>query len=192
MEPTERWLIAQENERKYHNGAHEDSVNVYRGSYEQYFSYLNATTDQTGKSIIEIGCADVPALMFCTGYKPSFIIEPMPSEILKNIISTLPITLLEDPAENVDFPEVDEVWLLNVLQHVMDPDLIIEKCKKAAKVIRFFEPINCGTDICHLHNFTMEYFEKHFGDCVINYPDHTGKVTNFHEHENCYGIWKQK
>lgn len=185
----QRWAIAQQEERKHHSGTLEAGVEAYKESYAQYFKYLETTNDQTGKKIIEIGCADVPALMFCNGYKPSFIIEPLPSPILLELTKDLAITILVDAAENLDFPKVDEVWLFNVLQHVIDPDVIINKCKEAAKVIRFFEPVEDHIDLCHLHTFSLDYFKGHFGDCVQYYEDHKGRVKNFHEHEAAYGVW---
>jgi hypothetical protein len=191
MEPEliQKWLRAQEEERKHHGGTLEEGVKAYGESYAQYFEHLGMTFDQKGKTIIEIGPADVPAMFYCRGYEKGHIIEPMPSEILQKLVQHLPIDLYETPAEHMTFPKVDEIWLLNVLQHTMDPDLIIEKCKDAAKVVRFFEPINDHIDVCHLHSFSLEFFQKHFGECVKYYEDHKGRVVNFHEHECAYGVW---
>lgn len=179
----DRWLKAQEGEREFHEG----TVEGYRSCYEQYFAYLDTGFDQKGKTIMEIGPADFPALSYCTNVKKGYIIEPMPSDRL----IALGFTVFAQPAEHLEFPKVDEIWLLNVLQHVIDPTVIVNKCKESAKIIRFFEPINAGTDVCHLHNFTLEDYKNYFGACVTHYPDHTGKVVNFHEHESAYGIWKK-
>lgn len=187
----QRWQKAQQEERKHHSGSLSDGVEAYRESYRQYFEHLDTQALQTDKIIMEIGCADVPALMFCSGYKPSYIIEPMPSPILLELTKELPITILVAPAEDTVFPLVDELWLFNVLQHVIDPDVIINKCKEAASTIRFFEPINDHIDVCHLHTFTLEYFQKYFGTCTKHYEDHKGRVKNFHEHEAAYGVWKK-
>jgi hypothetical protein len=185
----QKWRRAQQAERAYHTGTLEDGVKHYKHTYEEYFRYTDTATDQTGKTIIEIGCADVPGLYYCQGYRAGVIIEPMPSEILKTLVKNLPIVISESPAEDVLFPTVDEVWLFNVLQHVIDPDVIINKAKEAAKVVRFFEPVNDGIDECHLHTFTFEYFVRHFGSAAKYYPNHTGKVVGFHEHESAYGVW---
>ncbi len=189
MDILEKWRRAQEEERKYHGGTLEDGVKAYKHTYAEYFRYTDTTSDQTRKSIIEIGCADVPGLYYCQGFVPSYIIEPMPSDILRILTKDLPIAIITAPAEDVVFPEVDEVWIYNVLQHVIDPDVIINKAKEAAKVIRFFEPVNDGIDVCHLHTFTMDYFKGHFGDSAKYYEDHKGRVQGFHEHEGCYGVW---
>lgn len=192
MDIMQKWHNAQQEERKHHKGTLEDGVEHYHHSYKQYFEYLQTSFDQKDKTIIEIGCADVPALYFCKDYKTGHIIEPMPSDILIKLTRDKPIFMYAAPAEHMEFPKVDEVWLLNVLQHVIDPAVIIEKAKQAAKVVRFFEPINDGIDICHLHSFTLDYFKKHFGAAAKHYEDHTGRVVGFHEHECCYGVWRKE
>ena len=112
----------------------------------------------------------------------------MPSDVLKLVCDGDILTLISEPAEEVDFPKVHEVWLFNVLQHVLDPDIIIAKAKKAARIIRFFEPINLPTDKMHHWSFSMQWFEKRFGDCVRHYGKHPYE-KHFHQWENCYGIW---
>ena len=172
----ESWKTAQIEERKMHTADKETAIKDYALSYEQYFSYVETSKNQKGKSIIEIGCADIPALYFCSDYNQSYIIEPMPSAILTELIQDKQIILFSDPSEELEFPKVDEIWLFNVLQHVIDPDVIINKAKESASVIRFFEPINCVMDICHLHYFTLDYFIGHFGlDAVKHYEDHKKK-----------------
>lgn len=189
----DRWKIAQEEERKLHDVHDIDTGWLnYRDTYRQYFEKLDISKNQTGKTILEIGPADFPALEFCKGYEHGYIIEPLPSKILKQLIRNKPITLFDCPAEYAEIPEVDEVWLLNVLQHTINPGLIIDKAKKAAKVIRFFEPINDTIDICHLHSFDMDFFRSFFGtENVKHHAASKGILRNFHEHECAYGVWKK-
>lgn len=182
MRNFKQWQQAQENERKFHTMNKEQGIKHYEKVYQQYFKYLNIDTDLKNKVVCEIGCADFPALHYCKNIGASFIIEPMPSEILK----TFGIRLETFLAENVDFAGVDEVWLFNVLQHTMSPDEIIKNCKKA-KTIRFFEPINYGVDLCHLHNLTFEMFLNWFE--VAKYYPANNNNNNFHTHECCYGVW---
>lgn len=191
MDIFQKWQRAQEKERSFHGNNTLDKLIAYEEGYAQYFKYLDTTLNQKGKTIIEIGCADVPALHFCNGYKKGIIIEPLPSDLLNQLIKDKPITVIEKAAENVSFPKVDEIWLFNVLQHVIDPTVIIEQSKESANIIRFFEPINDGIDECHLHSFTLDYFKEHFGGVTQYYPSHVGRVKNFHEHECAYGVWKK-
>lgn len=188
----QRWQIAQQEERKHHSGTLAEGVHAYKHTYDQYLKYTGSSFDQAGKKIIEIGCADVPGIYYCSGYQEGIVIEPMPSEILKELVANKPIIIIPRPAEHITFPKCDEVWLFNVLQHVIDPDVIIEKSKEAANIVRFFEPINDHIDVCHLHSFTLDYFKKHFGESTKHYEDHKGRVQGFHEHECAYGAWEKK
>lgn len=176
----ERWQLAQIEERKFHTG----SFDHYMESYKHYFKYLGIKPGLENKKIVEIGPADYPALAYCSDIGESFVIEPMPSEVLK----TFNIPIVTDCAEDV-FYQADEVWLMNVLQHTIDPNKIIERAKKQAKVIRFFEPINYGVDECHLWNFTLEDFKNWFGDSVEYYPKNE-TAKNFHTWECAYGIYE--
>jgi len=185
----EIWQQAQELERQFHTYPFDQGYEIYKNSYRQYFQYLNIDTDLKGKSIIEIGSADYPALEYCTNYLISYVIEPMPSSHLVNLTRDKPIELIKQKAEDFIFPECDEVWLFNVLQHVQYPAKIIKKAKQAAKIIRFFEPVNYPTDKMHLHMFTLDWFMRYFGNCVKHYPK-TNNVKNFHTWECAYGIYK--
>lgn len=140
--------------------------------------------DLKGKVIVEVGPADFPALAYCYNIGVgSLIIEPMPSAHLK--ASGIPV--LEAMAEDVVY-QADEVWLFNVLQHVIDPYAIVERAKKQAKVIRFFEPIDYGIDECHPWNLTEKMFREWFGDCVKLWA--AGQdVKNFHTWQCAYGTW---
>jgi len=184
-----QWETAQRREKEWHKRARGNQEAAHREACKQYFEYVGLGQNIQGKNIIEVGPGDYPALMYCENIGKSIIIEPLPSEKLKENIKNLPIELIEKSAENVKFPTVDEVWLFNVLQHVIDPVKIIENAKQSAKVIRFFEPINYGLDSMHLHNFDMNYFMDHFGKCVKRYPPNLG-AKNFHSHECAYGVYK--
>lgn len=180
-----QWLAAQSAERRFHNESFEVGYAHYAESYCQYFEYLDIPLDMNGKNIVEIGPADFPALGYLTNRgEGCMIIEPMPSEHLKRF--SVPINT--GMAEDVDY-EADEVWLFNILQHVVDPYKIVERARSQAGVIRFFEPINYGIDECHPWNLTMNMFKEWFGDCVKHYPAGQ-KVQNFHTWECAYGIWR--
>lgn len=184
----ELWKAAQFEERKAHHGTYEAGLVNYRDSYRQYFKWLDTGFDQEGKTIIEIGPADFPALAYCTGFKCGHIIEPMPSHILDTMIRGRLITLNRNPVEDMPVIKVDEVWILNVYQHVIDPDRLFEYAKECGDVVRFFEPIDLPLDVCHLHSFSLDDFRRHFGDCVKHYiPDPS--VKNFHGAQCAYGVW---
>lgn len=196
MEKTiEEWQEAQRGEKMYHDQySFERGYAMYANSYSVYFKYLSIDKDLNSKSILEIGCAHYPALTYCERYNPSFIIEPMDSKILNGLIVDKLITLIKKPAEILtEFPKVDEVWIMNVLQHVINPDIVIEKAKACADLVRFFEPIETEISSVHLHTFDLNYFKKHFGDGVVKYyapKEYNG--ADFHEHQCAYGVWLKK
>lgn len=187
MVTNEQWIAAQKAERTYHTMSREEGIKHYQETYKQYFKYLNIDTNFNWcKKVIEVGPADFPALSFCMNIGDSLVVEPMPSKILKTFGLKIQATCIE----HLDWIDVDEVWLFNVLQHVQDLEKVISNVKNA-KCVRFFEPINYGTDICHLHNLTLDMFKEWFGDCVKYYPKND-KAVNFHQWECAYGVWKNQ
>jgi hypothetical protein len=176
------WKAAQIEERKYHYLSREEGIKHYAKSYENYFHYLGIDKNLKNKLIAEIGPADFPALAFCENIGYSYIVEPLPSVILK----TFGIGIVQKKAEELTFGQCDEVWLFNVLQHVEDPGKIVENAK-LARCVRFFEPINYGVDACHLHNLTLEMFQDWFGE--VNYYPKNEKAIAFHQWECAYGVW---
>ena len=184
----ERWLEAQEAEQRFHSNMTLDELRtMYNDSYRQYFEYLDIKYDQQHKHIIEVGCAEIPALYFCRNYKYSVIIEPLPTLILEELTRDMNVSLIKRPAENTGLFNYDEVWLFNVLQHVIDPDKLIDKMKNAAKRIRFFEPVNTEIDDYHPHAFTYDDFTRWFGEFDIY--EENKEAINFHTHECVYGIY---
>lgn len=184
----EQWGKAQQEEFKLDAVPDFDSgILHFRKVYDYYFHYLGIKRNLKGKKIIEIGPANFPALTFCYNHDESYVIEPMNNSYVDVCISGRNIFFYKMPAEEVEFPDVDEIWLLNVLQHTMDPELILKKCMESAKVIRFFEPINCGTSPTHLHNFTLEYFENIFGQKVNHFAEKQ-EIVGFHDSECAYGV----
>lgn len=186
-----RWHEAQKAERYCHDRlitklGEQATHNHYEKTYRYYFGYLGIKTNQQGKTIVEIGCADYPALEWCKNMN-GILIEPLPSDRLNQFVASRDdITLIKSKVEDMELPECDEVWLMNVMQHVQDPDTFIQKCKKA-KVIRFFEPIDCPIETHHPHTFDESWYRNHFGDCVMNY--NPSKNTKFHGANCVYGVW---
>lgn len=193
-----RWQEAQIAERLQHKGSLDDQLEHYRSSYHQYFTWLDIPAkDLCQKTIMEVGPADIPALAFCKNYSDrSVIVEPMPSDHLEIITHAMPVTIINMPAEIIvtagGQPNMDEIWLFNLLQHVMDPNRVVEVCKDClvpGGVIRFFEPINTEIDTCHPHSMTQQDYIEWFGDAVRIYSPPVA-VRDFHTHPCAYGVWE--
>lgn len=183
----ERWLQAQEAERNCHQSDFSSGFQHYRIVYKHTFRYLGMSFDQNGKRILEVGPADFPALAYCHNYR-GVIVEPMPSPHLSDICREREIEVLTNPVEEIDLPQVDEAWIFNVLQHVIDPDLLVEKCKEAASVVRYFEPVDYPTCEYHPHTFSEADFIRWFGE-TKRYTDRG--VERFFDADCCYGNWKR-
>lgn len=172
----ERWLEAQALE----------ALTPYSPSnrirYDETFRYLGMSFDQQGKVICEVGCGPYPATFVCSNALP-ILIEPIEYPEL-NSDAVWYRCGIEDLT---DIPTADEVWLFNCLQHVRNPELAIAICKEIAGVIRFFEPVDYPTSVCHPHTFTQSDFERWFGDCVQVYTD---RVPGFFTEDCCYGSWR--
>lgn len=187
-----KWSEGQKKEHEFHDKIFfTEGIIHYGKSYDQYFKYLDINKDLDGKKIIEIGSGLYPALSYChNGIK--VVYEPLKDKRLDVICEMTNIHLcheiIED--ENTVIESCDEIWILNLLQHVINPDIIIDKSKEKAKIIRFFEPINTGLDQCHHHTFSIYDYMDYFGDCVKEYGANSG-IENFHQHECAFGIWKR-
>lgn len=185
----ERWLEAQQGEKVFHVAEPlEMSYKHYKTTYEHYFKWLDINPDLKGKSVIEIGPGRIAALLFCTNHKLSFVLEPTEYEGVAHLYEKENLLVFKKTAEEIDLPRVDEVWLFNLLQHVQDPDLLINKCKEVAKVIRFFEPVDLPTNLEHPFSFSMDDFKGYFGDCVKEYAANQG-IEGFHGARCAYGVY---
>jgi hypothetical protein len=205
---TEQWKKAQDAERRFHSDPFEKGYPSYFRAYQQYFYHLQINFDLQNKSILEIGPADYPALGYCVNANKAHIIEPMPSSILEEIINSKADNFIRLQDPNSNLPEdntaeiilkvlqiqkahYDQIWIFNVLQHVIDPDFILSSCKEIADQICIFEPINTGLSDCHIHAFTPDYFIKKLGPGMKIYPPNK-YAKDFHTHECMYGIWERE
>lgn len=192
----ERWEKAQIAERGYHNLSFAEGLMHYNQSYRKYFEHVGLGTDLGGMTVIEVGPADFPALYFCENFN-GVIVEPMESEHLRRICQSKNIQLIQKTLEELDGTEVialqvvqnavTEVWLFNVMQHIANPEVFVQKCKMLADRIRFFEPIDQPVELHHPQSYSLQDFKTWFGDCVQLYPG--GSSPNFHTAPCAYGVW---
>ncbi len=182
----ERWEDAQIGEKHYHiQEPVEMSYLHYQNTYKHYFDYLGIESDLKGKKIIEIGPGRISGLLFCENYGESYVIEPTEYEGIEYLYTGKNIKIIKERAEDMDLPQVDEVWIFNLMQHVQDPDLLIEKCKKCSKIIRFFEPIDLPTNREHPFTYSKDDFFEYFGECVTDYTP--SGIPGFHGAVCVYG-----
>lgn len=194
----ERWMEAQKAEYEAHERDTRNTFQHYKGVYNTYLKYVECGHDLHGLHVIEVGPAHHPALAYCHNYGASAIVEPMHNEKLFEFCRANSVSLFDMPLEEIsdedlnDFRDnaegnVIEVWLFNVMQHVINPDEFIRQCKLFADRIRFFEPINTPVEPHHPHTFTYQNYIDYFGGCVKMYKG--GTELNFHTADCAYGVW---
>ena len=149
-----------------------------------YAKYMGLTQngysfDVGGKSILDIGGGPASILLKTTNLKKGKVIDPIeyPKWTIERYNSKN-IDVLVDIGENVNEEGWDEVWIYNCLQHVIDPQKIIENAKKSAKVLRIFEWINIPPHDGHPHCLTKENLDTWIGG--------SGNTIQLSE-SSCYG-----
>ena len=114
--------------------------------------------DMRGKSVLDIGGGPVSLLLKCINLGRAVVIDPgeWPEWVLARYAAA-DIEYIQEPMEEVIrfVPyKFDEIWIYNTLQHVIDPNIVIEKAKDMGSVVRVCEWIDTGVDDLHLHNLT--------------------------------------
>lgn len=184
-----RWTAAQAIQNKYHEGFMNDrGVELFKSTYQTYFQLLgiNDIAVPATKRILEIGSGPVPALAF-RNQVLGWIIEP--GAIFPGCQKHYQVA--HEPAELVDFPEADEVWILNTLQHVYDPAYIIAKAKLAAPVVRIFEPLDSPVNETNIHSISVQFLKEQFGPVIKIFPANSG-IPNFHTRACGYAVWRRE
>jgi hypothetical protein len=133
-------------------------------------------------SVLDIGGGPVSMLLKIPTKSPRVVCDPLPiPDWVHMRYEAAGITWLHLKAEGMPIPPVlfDEVWIYNVLQHVENPQKVIEKAKASGKVIRIFDwidmkPVGRG----HIHTLREKDLNEWLGG--------RGFVMHFAE-SGCYG-----
>lgn len=166
-----------------------DCCNTYDEETKQFvYAHLMGLSrnhysfDAKGKSILDIGGGPSSLLLKTFNFKRAKVIDPIEYPqwtrdryAFKNIEHSC------DIGENVDETGWDEVWIYNCLQHVIDPQKILENAKKAARTLRIFEWIDIPAHDGHPHELT----ESSLNGWISAGPQ-KGQVIWLHE-SGCFG-----
>jgi len=189
------WNVAQKAEKEYWQKSEpiETMVKKFAITYDKYFKYLDIPYDLQNKSVIEIGPAKIAGLSYCKNYTKSYVIEPLVfDDTIKYYEDKPNIVFIREPAEKCEFPKADEAWIFNLLQHVIDPVTIINRCKQNVKIIRFFEAIDTGTNEIHPFAFSFDFFCEQFGKENVKLYRGGSGGEEFHGSDCAYGVWESK
>jgi glycosyltransferase involved in cell wall biosynthesis len=154
-----------------------------------------ARYDLKGKSILDIGGGPCSLLLRCHNYGKVTVLDPCEFETwVYERYKSAKINIVKTSAEDwIPDGFYDEVWCYNVLQHVRDPQKIIDMMKRTAKKIRVFEWIDTPIDTGHPWSFTTEQLDKMFGQKGtgrnINEQDFLYQFLHTTEARAYYGVF---
>lgn len=107
--------------------------------------------DMEGKSVVDLGGGPVSILLKCRNVKGT-VVDPCDYPVWIRVrYAAAEIRYIKQSAEACTTGEYDECWIYNVLQHVCEPERIIENARHIASVIRIFEWIDFPPSLGHPH-----------------------------------------
>jgi SAM-dependent methyltransferase len=135
-------------------------MGLHELSNSQYSFYY----DLGGKSVLDIGCGPVSLLLKCVNLGAAKAIDPLRyPEWIAARYGYANINYERMKGEDVEATGFDEVWIYNVLQHVVDPEKIIKNALRAGKIVRVFEWLEIGEAPGHPHNLLEDQMNEWLG-----------------------------
>ena len=129
-------------------------------SNSQFSFYYNLD----GKTVLDIGGGPVSLLLKCVNFGVSTVIDPLPyPDWIAARYKHAQIFYRQQKGEDIEDGNFDEVWIYNVLQHVVDPEKIIQNARRAGKIIRLFEWLEIGVAPGHPHNLLEDKMNEWLG-----------------------------
>lgn len=137
--------------------------------------------DAQGKAILDIGGGPVSLLLKTINFSHATVVDPCEyPEWCAARYAHHGIEYVRETGEAFQ-PGAkvwDEVWMYNVLQHVVDPKQVIETAKRCAPVIRIFDWVEIPATIGHPHVLHASELDE--------WLETTGS-TQFLNEDGCYG-----
>lgn len=124
------------------------------------------TYDLGGRSVIDIGGGPVSLLLKTINLGRAVVADPgqWPEWVIQRYTAH-GIEYWRTNGEDIDGYTFDEVWIYNVLQHVIDPELVIQRSRALVPegVIRIFEWIEIDPYAGHPHRLEREVLDEWLG-----------------------------
>lgn len=141
------------------------------------------TFDLEGRSVIDIGGGPVSLLLKSVNRGRSVVVDPglWPDWVLRRYEQCgIEFWFMEGESESMTGYSFDEAWIYNVLQHVVDPALVISRAREIANVVRIFEWIDVDPYPGHPHRLERELLDLWLGGtgftCNLNENGAVGRV----------------
>ncbi len=133
--------------------------------------------DLQGKDVLDVGGGPVSMTLRCINAGQRIVADPCqwPASVLRRY-DYYGIQFLRTAGEDLDQrfldsrTSFDEVWIYNVLQHVQDPEKVIDNAVARIApggVLRMFEWCYIPADKCHPHVLTPELLLNALQGCCI-------------------------
>lgn len=127
-----------------------------------FLEYPLSRIDMEGKSVIDVGSGPVSLLLKCRNFSKAVAVDPLMGKFpawVRYRYEAAGITPLAGTGEALELvwayspfgDKFDECMIYNVLQHTIDPELIISNALKVAKTLRIFEYVDIPSDEKHPH-----------------------------------------
>lgn len=167
------WDTAQDSEATFWNTCTQTFVEEQKQFFYAtrmklpFIDYPLSSIDFQGKSVIDIGSGPTSLLLKCHNYSKAHAIDPLMDKFpqwVRDRYTSVGITPIACGGEDIDTNQrFDECLIYNVLQHTIDPEVIIHKALRIAKTVRIFEWIGVASDDLHPHVLTEENLNKWLG-----------------------------
>jgi len=135
--------------------------------------------DLRGASVVDLGGGPVSMLLKCVNAPNSVVVDPCPyPDWVRQRYTHAGIGYTQMGAEDFrDAAYRDEAWCYNVLQHVVDPERVIDTARAQARTLRIFEWIETETNIGHPHTLHAHELNQWIGGTgQIGMVDENGAV----------------
>jgi hypothetical protein len=122
------------------------------------------TWDFSGKRVLDVGGGPSSMLLKST-FEQATVVDPcMYPRWVYVRYDAHHVSYFKEPAEDYlkDCEPVDVALMYNVLQHTIDPELIVRQLRRAAKRIHVFEWVDMAPSPGHPHEFSVETFREWF------------------------------
>jgi hypothetical protein len=133
-----------------------------------------------GPSVVDFGGGPVSLLLKCRGVSNPLVVDPCDYPAwVRARYNAAGIVWWREPGETFHLGDIyNEAWIYNVLQHVVDPEALVENARKSAHRIRIFEWIDTPPSEGHPHTLRAKELDKWLGG--------KGK-TEYMDKDGCYG-----
>lgn len=142
-----------------------------------------------GRSTIDIGGGPTSLLLKCIERGRSVVADPAvyPDWVFARY-EECDIEYWRQPGEEISGYSFDEAWIYNTLQHVENPEAVIENARNMVKRIRLFEWIDVEPYEGHPHKLTEDYLNDLLdGPGYVANVNETGAVGRAY-----YGVFSVK